>query len=167
MRTSFVSRGVDERAEAIERIYRDRYAGFRCAITAVLGDFDRAHDAVQDGFAQALLRRADFRGGSLEAWVWRIVVRKALDLRRGDRAMPFDTEIADDLIASDGDSELAAAIRSLPARRRVVVFLRYFADLSYEQIAELCGVSAGTVAATLSQAHTELRELLDLEAVER
>lgn len=167
MRTSLVSRGVDERAQAIERIYHDRYAGFRYAVTAVLGDFDRAHDAVQDGFAQALLRRADFRGGSLEAWVWRIVLRKALDLRRGDRAVLVDAEIAGDLIASDGDSELAAAIRRLPARRRLVIFLRYFADLSYEQIAELCGISAGTVAATLSQAHVELRELLELEGVER
>jgi RNA polymerase sigma-70 factor, ECF subfamily len=167
MRNSFVSLRVDERVEAIERIYHDRYTSFRYAVTAVLGDFDRAHDAVQDGFAQALLRRGDFRGGSLEAWVWRIVVRKALDLRRGDRKELLETEIPGQLIASDADTELAAAIRSLPARRRLIVFLRYFADLSYEQIAELCGISPGTVAATLSQAHTELRELLELERVKR
>lgn len=163
-RTS-VSSAVDERAEAIERAYHERYTAFRLAVTAVLGDHDKAHDAVQDGFAQALLRRADFRGGSLEAWLWRIVLRKALDVRRERNELPIDAEIAPALITSDHDPELAKAIKRLSPRRRLVVFLRYFADLSYEQIAELCGISAGTVAATLSQAHSELREHLELEGV--
>jgi DNA-directed RNA polymerase specialized sigma24 family protein len=42
------------------------------------------------------------------------------------------------------------------------VFLRYFADLSYAEIADACGISEGTVAATLAQAraalHEEIRE---------
>jgi DNA-directed RNA polymerase specialized sigma24 family protein len=62
--------------EEIERVYRVRYAPFARATAALLGDEQRAHDAVQEGFAHALTRRRQFRGGSLEAWVWKIVVRR-------------------------------------------------------------------------------------------
>jgi RNA polymerase sigma-70 factor (ECF subfamily) len=161
-----VSRPVDERARAIERIYEQRYAGFRRAVSSVVGDYDRAHDAVQEGFARALAKRDSYRGGSLEAWVWRIVLRKALDLRPG-KEVPLDLAFDAGLIPGQVDPELRAAIAALPARRRLVVFLRYFGDLSYEQIADVCGISAGTVAATLSQAHDELRRALDLEGAER
>ena len=41
-----------------------------------------------------------------------------------------------------------------------MVFLRYFADLSYAEIAEACAVSEGTVAATLAQARDQLLEAL-------
>lgn len=43
--------------------------------TVLCGDADTGRDAVQDGFAQAIRSRAGFRGeGSLEGWVWRIVL---------------------------------------------------------------------------------------------
>ena len=45
------------------------------------------------------------------------------------------------------------------------MFLRYFADLPYAQIAEICDVSEGTVAATLSQAHEQLADALNMEEV--
>jgi len=56
------------------------------------------------------------------------------------------------------DLALAAAVRGLPPQRRLAIFLRYFADLSYADIGEVLGVSEGTVAATLSQAHRQLAE---------
>jgi RNA polymerase sigma factor (sigma-70 family) len=153
-------------AEEIEHVYRKRYGSFLRAVAALLGDEQRAHDAVQEGFARALTRRRQFRGGSLEAWVWRIVVRQAIDLRRRPvEGLADDLEL--DLVVSDHDPELAAAIRRLPPRRRLIVFLRYFGDLSYEAIGELCGISEGTVGAALAQAHEELRRELQPEAVRR
>ena len=66
---------------------------------------------------------------------------------------------------AERDPELAEAVRSLAPRRRLVVYLRYFADLPYAEIASLLDISEGTVAATLSQAHAELLEQLrDKEA---
>jgi RNA polymerase sigma factor (sigma-70 family) len=47
----------------------------------------------------------------------------------------------------------------------MMVFLRYYADLSYAEIAEALSISEGTVAATLSQARAELGERLELEEV--
>jgi RNA polymerase sigma-70 factor (ECF subfamily) len=153
-------------AEEIERVYRKRYVPFLRATAALLGDEQRAHDAVQEGFARALTRRKQFRGGSLEAWIWRIVVRHALDLRRRTLGQ-LEDELPVELVESERDPELAAAIRRLPPRRRLIVFLRYFGDLSYEAIGELCGISEGTVGAALAQAHTQLRRELELEGAGR
>jgi RNA polymerase sigma-70 factor (ECF subfamily) len=81
--------------------------------------------------------------------------------------VPLEEDFDAELVASERDPELAAAVRSLPPRRRLAVFLRYFADLSYGEIAEVLEVAEGTVAATLSQAHAELRVHLELEGAER
>ncbi len=153
---------VDE----IERVYAERYGPFRRAVSILVGGEERAHDAVQEGFARALTKRNDFKGGSLEAWIWRIVVRQALDLRRSSKAL-LEENLSVELIVSDRDPELAEAIRRLPPRRRLILFLRYFGDLSYEAIGDLCGISAGTVGAALAQAHEELRRQLQPEGAGR
>jgi RNA polymerase sigma-70 factor (ECF subfamily) len=154
-------------SDDIERVYHERYGGFRRAVTAIVGSPDVAHDVVQDGFAHALERRAQFRGGSLEAWIWTSVARKALDDRRRRRVHePIEVTLDPAHVVSERDPELAAAVRALPGRRRLVVFLRYFADLAYAEIASLLDVSEGTVAATLAQAHAELRSTLELEGVQ-
>lgn len=156
---------MDDRAEEIERLYRAAFVGFRNAVATVTGDHDSARDAVQEGFARAYRSRRQFRGeGSLEGWVWRIVLRTALELRRKDSLVPLG-EIEADLVAPERDRRLAEALRELPSRRRLMVFLRYFADLDYATIAEVCGVDEGTVAATLSQARTALAKRLTREEV--
>ena len=52
-------------------------------------------------------------------------------------------------------------LRALPERQRLAVFLRYYADLSYDQIAEVLQVRSGTVAAALNAAHRNLRDELE------
>jgi len=145
-----------ERAD-VERIYRERYIGFRNALATVAGSREAAHDAVQEGFARALAKRRDFRGGSPEAWIWTISYRCALRANERHRAVG---EPEPELVDPARDPELAAALRDLPPRRRLMVFLRYFADLDYAQISEICEVSEGTVAATLAQARAELHQRL-------
>jgi RNA polymerase sigma-70 factor (ECF subfamily) len=150
--------GVDE----LERLYHDRYIGFRNALATVTGSYDTARDAVQEGFARAIEHHDDFRGGSLAAWVWRIALRAALDGHRRD--LRTVDEIPEPLLVdAERDPILDAAVRALPPRRRLIVFLRYFADLSYEEIADACGVRTGTVAATLAQARAGLAQTLRKE----
>jgi RNA polymerase sigma factor (sigma-70 family) len=153
-------------SEEIERVYASRYTPFLRAVSVIVGGEERAHDVVQEGFARALARRKQFRGGSLEAWIWRIVVRQAIDAR-GRPVVSLEDELPTELLASEPDPELARAIRSLPPRQRLIVFLRYFADLPYDAIGELCGISPGTVGAALSRAHEELRAELQREGVGR
>jgi RNA polymerase sigma factor (sigma-70 family) len=152
---------MDERAQALERIYRERYLGFRNALATITGDYETARDVVQEAFARALKSRGTVREErALEAWVWRIAIRTALDLRQEHPSSKLNGAIDPKLVEPDRDPELAQALRQLPPRRRLVVFLRYFADLSYEQIADVCGISEGTVAATLAQARVALEEAL-------
>ena len=59
---------VDERAEAIESLYRERYGRFRDGVATITGDRESARDVVQEAFARALRKRRSFRGeASLEA----------------------------------------------------------------------------------------------------
>jgi RNA polymerase sigma factor (sigma-70 family) len=154
--------GSDASPAAIEAIYRERFRAFLFSVTALLGDGEAALDVVQDGFALALRRRASFRGeGSLEAWLWRIVLNVARDRRRSRRRQePFmQRESFGD--PSEASDDLRASLLALPERQRLAVFLRYYADLSYREIGETLGVSAGTIAASLNAAHAALRRNLE------
>jgi RNA polymerase sigma-70 factor (ECF subfamily) len=154
---------VDETAAAIERLYRDRYTRFRNGVATVTGSYESAHDAVQEGFARALLASRQYSGrGSLEGWVWRIVLRTALEQRRPDAEVPL-SEVDAGFVEPERDFALTAAVQALPSRRRLIVFLRYFADLPYRTIAEALAIDEGTVAATLAQAKQALAETLDQE----
>jgi RNA polymerase sigma-70 factor, ECF subfamily len=148
--------------EDIQGLYRERYGAFRSGLVPLVGTSERAHDAVQEAFARALRQREEFRGeGSLEGWVWRIAFRLALASRRELQGVSLeDTFELAEIPHPERDPELAEAILRLPPRRRLVVFLRYFADLQYDQIAAVCEISEGTVAATLARAHGELRDTL-------
>lgn len=148
--------------EEIEALYRERYHAFRNGLLPLTGTSERAHDAVQEAFARALRHRDEFRGdGSLEGWVWRIAFRVALASRREQRGVSLEQAFERaEIPHPERDPELAEALLRLPPRRRLVVFLRYFADLQYDQIAEVCEISEGTVAATLARAHGELRDTL-------
>ncbi|HZC75096.1 MAG TPA: RNA polymerase sigma factor [Gaiellaceae bacterium] len=156
---------MDETAAAIERLYRERYVRFRNGAAPVAGGYEAAHDAVQEGFARALRASRQYSGrGSLEGWVWRIVLRTALEQRRPGEELPLD-EIDPAFVEPERDFALTAAVQALPPRRRLVVFLRYFADLPYQTIGEALAIDEGTVAATLAQARRALAEILDQEGV--
>src|ERR1035437_3982704 len=147
----------------IEAVYRRSVARLRRVAAAIVGEREAALDAVQTGFSTAVRRRASFRGdGTLDAWVWRIVVNEARDVRArllsGDGAAG---EGAGGRLAYEAGArdEILDALAELSERQRLVVFLRYYADLDYSAIARVLTISEGTVGATLNQAHARLREL--------
>lgn len=141
----------------IEAVYRLRFAAFERVARGVTGDRETAREAVQDGFADALRHAEQWDGrGSLEAWIWRCVVNRARKARVRKPPVVLGTPVS----APDGDHVLGSQVASLPERQRLVVFLRYFADLDYRQIADALGVSVGTVSATLHTAHATLRTAL-------
>jgi RNA polymerase sigma-70 factor, ECF subfamily len=155
------------RVRALEEVYRLRYPHFVRVSTAIVGNEDAAHDAVQEAFASALRHRRAFRGdGPLEAWVWRIVINEARKRRSRGATLAVGKEPEAPTNGAHPDSDaLRSWIAGLPERQRLSIFLRYYADLDYRSIAEALGVEVGTVSATLSTAHAALRKRL--EEVER
>ncbi len=149
----------------LEITYRRRYRHFLRVATAIVGDEASGHDAVQEGFAQALREQQSFRGdGPLDAWVWRIVVNAAVDtLRRSgaQHATPEAAELASTNGHASDETGVRAWVAALPERQRLAVYLRYYADLDYRAIAHVLGVEVGTVSATLSSAHRALRRSLE------
>jgi RNA polymerase sigma-70 factor (ECF subfamily) len=148
----------------IEALYRARLGAFRRVARGILGDDDAARDAVQEAFASAVRNRRSFRGdGPIEGWVWRIVVNAARMHRRVGAERRSVSSDGEQLVANgqpEIDPVVRAAIAALPDRQRLVLFLRYFADLDYATIAEALEISPGTVGATLNNARTSLRSLL-------
>jgi RNA polymerase sigma factor (sigma-70 family) len=155
-------------AEAIASVYRRRHREFVRVAAAIAGSVEAGEDAVQEALTRALASRRSFRAsGSLEAWLWKIVVNAARNVRRASRQPAAWPEVDPEAPAAKaGDEQVREAVASLPERQRLVLFLRYYADLDYAAIAQVVGVRRGTVSATLSQAHASLRRLLEEEAEE-
>jgi RNA polymerase sigma-70 factor (ECF subfamily) len=142
----------------LEALYVERYSHFVRVATGILRDEDRGADAVQEAFAAALRQRRSFRGeGPLEAWVWRIVVNAATRVRPDARPAPIDAHVG----PVDEERPVRDAITQLPERQRLVLFLRYYADLDYASIATALEIAPGTVAASLHAAHQSLRRQLE------
>jgi RNA polymerase sigma-70 factor, ECF subfamily len=154
----------DETADPIRRVYAERYRSCYRLALSITGSETSAHDAVQEGFALALSRRQQLRDEhALETWIYRIIARCALETRRDGHAtappeLPDDVTLvwSPELTKPERDPELARALSTLAPRQRLVVFLRFFADLPIATIAEVCGISEGTVSATLAQAKAAL-----------
>jgi RNA polymerase sigma factor (sigma-70 family) len=150
--------------EEIEDIYRHRYRSFLRFAIGLLDDRELGHDAVQETFARAVRARADFRDRSaIDLWLWRTLTNHCRDLLRSRRSA--SPAAGDELEASNHrpaeHEELRAAVARLPERQRLMVFLRHYADLGYDEIAAVAGVERGTVAATLHAAHASIRRTVE------
>jgi RNA polymerase sigma factor (sigma-70 family) len=147
----------------LETLYRDRFEYFARVASAICGDLDLGRDAVQGGFTTAVRQLRTYRGsGSLDVWVWRIVVNEARRVARTPRLEPLDDTSEP---TSNGhveeSSDLRVWVAALPERQRLVLFLRYYADLEYRAIADVLGIEVGTVSATLNAAHQTIRGRLE------
>jgi RNA polymerase sigma-70 factor, ECF subfamily len=140
----------------IEAVYSERYPAFVRVARAITGDPDSALDAVQEGFASAIRNRHTFRAeGHLEAWLWRCVVNAARKRLRSRLVEFADADPGTELPLPS--PVLAPIISRLPERQRLVIFLRYYADLDYRSIAACLEIKVGTVSATLAVAHRSIR----------
>jgi DNA-directed RNA polymerase specialized sigma24 family protein len=141
---------------AIEAAYAAGYHGYLRLAAAVSGHNDRSADIVQEAFARAVRARGSFHGdGPLEGWIARIVVNVARDEARRPPAPAIEPAASP---AAGETPALAPIVAALPERQRLVLFLRYYADLSYTAIATAVGVEVSTVGPTLTAALRTLRE---------
>ena len=96
-----------------------------------------------------------------DAWVLRVTLNLALRSLRRAGTVPPPPNDPDPATAVATTVDLVRAARGLPRRQRQVVVLRYFADLSEREVAQLLGLSAGSVKTHLHRAAVTLRGRLD------
>jgi RNA polymerase sigma-70 factor (ECF subfamily) len=145
----------------------------------ILGQADAAEDATQEAFLSAYRAIGTLRGGSFQTWLLRIVTNKCLDQLRARKrrptlaldALPVEPDYLS-YLADPGESPhqaaerqalaqvLQAAILALPPDQRRVVVLADVQGLTYRQVAEVLGISLGTVKSRLSRARAQLRDRL-------
>jgi RNA polymerase sigma-70 factor (ECF subfamily) len=135
----------------------------------LLGDAHDAEDAVHDALVRAWQRFPELRDRArFDAWLDRIVVNVCRDRMRRSRRVTFLDIHGHGDVPAPGDTfatflqrdELTRALTSLDPDLRVVVVLRYWADLSVDDIAARLGVPAGTVKSRLHRAIAALRASL-------
>jgi RNA polymerase sigma-70 factor (ECF subfamily) len=147
---------------------RDLDRAFRLA-WAILGNDDEAQDATQDALTAAWRQRRSLRDpDKLDAWLGRILVNTCRDhLRRRARSRNQPLELGPPPYVSDGSQaaesrdQLGRALGALSADQRIVVVLRFWADLTVDDIADRLGVPAGTVKSRLHHSLRALRSTLE------
>jgi RNA polymerase sigma-70 factor (ECF subfamily) len=177
---------IDERA-AVEAVLAGDRDAFRILVDResaavirachrVLGDLHEAEDAAQEAFVTAFRSLAAWRGdGPFGAWITRIAVRIAV--RRAQRrrevswidpaspAAGIDVPGGQDPAISSLRAERAAGVRSAVARLdepyREVVALRFFGELSLDEIANQTGRPLGTVKTHLRRGLLRLRAAVE------
>ncbi|MDQ3553701.1 MAG: sigma-70 family RNA polymerase sigma factor [Chloroflexota bacterium] len=141
----------------------------------ILGDRYDAEDAVHDAAEAAWRRWSDLRDQEkFQAWFGKIVVNACRDrLRRRrrrrmveiprlvlDKEHPMAPDAADALALRD---VLRRAFEALSPEERIVVVLRYEADLTVPRVAELAGIPEGTAKSRLHHALRKLRAAIGEE----
>lgn len=134
----------------------------------MMGNRADAEDLAQEAFLRAYSALPAYRQGSFGSWLYRITVNLCLSaLRDGRRTTAVDPADLESLSVADPDDPSAErshavheAIRSLDEHYRAVVVLRFMDDLSYDEIAQVLGVSHSAVETRLHRAKKRLRELL-------
>ena len=137
----------------------------------ILGNKADAEEAVQEAFLRAWRFRASLgTGAAIKPWLYRVVVntcytklRKEIP-HRARRTEPEGSDVdgnvnwesSQERVADSHD--LARALADLPAHLRVVIVLRYYADLSEREIATAIGRRQGTVKSRLHEARRMLAQ---------
>lgn len=145
-----------------------------------------AEEVTQDAFIRAHRGLANFRGDSaFSTWLYQIATNLARNRywywwrRKRDRTVSFDQPLGEDndtplaeIFVGDAETpgeltstqelvdRIAAGMEKLSARHREVLVLRNVKNLSYEEIAEILGISVGTVKSRIARARDSLRKLI-------
>jgi RNA polymerase sigma-70 factor, ECF subfamily len=161
-------RGDRSAFRAIYDAHKDKV--YSIALYFFRGDAAMASDVTQQVFLKLITQFNRYRGESaLSTYIYRLVVNTCIDTARARkvRALPIENSVAESIAAAGQSQEDAMAQRelcasvqnavsALPPKFRVAILLRYFEDLSYEEMAKALNCSIGTVASRLSRGHRML-----------
>jgi RNA polymerase sigma-70 factor (ECF subfamily) len=176
---------VESLREGSERAYEELLIRFQQPVYALalrlLDDQSEACDVVQEVFLKVFRNVGAFRGQStLKTWIYRITVNEAHNARRWffrhrraeveldknpDESRSWKEIIPDrgrspfdEAFDSEQHNMIEAALKRINPIFREAVALRDISDLAYEEIAEILGVSLGTVKSRILRGREALRE---------
>jgi RNA polymerase sigma-70 factor, ECF subfamily len=158
---------VARRDEAAFSILVERYGGRLLAVARrLLGSRADAEDAVQRALLQCYTAASRYQPRwAVSTWLYRILTNVCVDeLRR--RATRTAYGASRDVLESARpreprrDLDLHRALARVPREARVLLALRYAEGLSYEELAQIRGISVNTVKSQLARGKAVLREEL-------
>src|SRR3954451_8126543 len=161
--------------EGFDQLYRSSVTDVYAYVATLLGDRAAAEDVTAAAFERAWRKRRTFDAGrgSPRGWLFGIARHAALDeLRRRRRivAASADTADPDALALEDGVDDalrratVRAALRDLPPRDRELVALKFFGELTNDELAHVLHTSESNVGTRLHRAVAKLREACHVEA---
>ncbi|HZS45346.1 MAG TPA: sigma-70 family RNA polymerase sigma factor [Blastocatellia bacterium] len=135
-------------------------------------DETAARDITQQVFLKLFTSINQFRyDAEFTTWLYRMVANMCIDEQRKQRRFLFFGQkpeikepgkkyIEEHYIRRELADSVKAAIAELKPKLRIAILLKYFEDLSYDEIASVLGVSKGTVASRLNRGHAALAQKL-------
>lgn len=170
-------RGDREAFRLLFETYKDRV--FSIALYFFGGNEAQAADITQQVFLKLFTKIEQFRSeAEFTTWLYRLTTNACVDEQRKVRRLSQleETFVTDEAGGDEAQEtrlerremaeRIKAAVAELKPKLRVVVLLKYFEDLSYEEMAVALGCSKGTVASRLNRGHKALaRRLQDLRGL--
>lgn len=170
-----IARARAGNAEAWGELYREYAPAIFRFCRRAMPTREDAEDATMEVFMKVREKLSQFDANrSFTAWLYRVAANHCWDLLRRRRVRQ-DKEIGDletlplehpdpgqleQLIEQTTSQEVRRALDKLPARARMALVLRYYAEMSYDEIAEALGVRRAFVGVVLLRARHELREAM-------
>ncbi len=147
-------------------------------VARLVPDRDQAADVVQEAFFSAYRNLAGFRGGSVRSWLGRIAINAAMDIQRARKRRPVQPypELEDEAwqppapetaepehraVGAERSRALAAALAAITTDQRTAIVLFDIEGYDYQEIADLTGVSLGTVKSRIHRGRLALRAILE------
>ena len=147
-------------------------------VARMVPDRDQAADAVQEAFFSAYRNLRSFRGGSVRSWLSRIAINAAMDQQRLKKRRPSQPypELEDEswqpsagpeadpertAVSTERASVLRAALAEIRPDQRHAIVLFDVEGYDYQEIADLTGVSLGTVKSRIHRGRLALRDRLE------
>ncbi|MEA2622684.1 MAG: hypothetical protein QOH61_1594 [Chloroflexota bacterium] len=174
---ALVRAALDGELDAFNRLVELYQDTLYAICVRVVGDRDAAGDAVQEAFFSAYRNLARFRGDSFRSWLTRIAMNAATDILRNRKRRPADPfpEWEDEAWQPPADESespertaimrqrsrvIAAAMTEITDDQRTAIVLYDIEGYDYQEIADMTGVSLGTVKSRIHRGRLALRDLL-------
>lgn len=164
-------RGDSEAFRVLYEAHKDKV--YSMALYFFRGDAATAADVTQDVFLKLMDKVGQFSGQSdFSTWLHRFAANACVDRTRrswwrtttvdpaGLDQRPSASSQEEDYLRGETARSVQAAIAELTPKIRMAIVLRYFSDLSYEEMAAALNCSTGTVASRLSRGHQMLARRL-------